>query len=270
MRLLPSLLSFASFVSLTSLTAGCGQVVSDATSATDAGASSANAEAGVCCPRDTTMSGCMHLGGAAKNRGCGESCDFWCSTNWRVEKDESGCELWRYDMRQPRPDEDSTCLPKKPPPPTTTPDKACSTDLDCNGDPSVSAQWGKCFYGVCMCMQGLTVQANGKCNTTPAPDCPTQGGTCRQQPASCNSDELVVGTPPGDMSCGDVVEAVCCEKSASCKGPHDGSSGGNGGAVDFACCGPTDQVMQPQCVNGWQTCPAGWAPVVDGNKRCGG
>jgi hypothetical protein len=35
------------------------------------------------------------------------ACDFFCSDNWRVEKDSGGCEVWVYDHRptcQPLPD----------------------------------------------------------------------------------------------------------------------------------------------------------------------
>lgn len=40
---------------------------------------------------------------APSRYGCGLTCDFWCSYNWRVELDGSGCEIWRYDTRQPLP-----------------------------------------------------------------------------------------------------------------------------------------------------------------------
>jgi hypothetical protein len=46
----------------------------------------------------------MQLGGSSA---CVESCDFWCSTNWRVEKDDAGCEVWRYDMI-------ASCTPGQP------------------------------------------------------------------------------------------------------------------------------------------------------------
>jgi hypothetical protein len=63
-----------------------------------------------CCPRDTMMSGCMHLGGVDQS-GCSVTCDFFCSTNWRVEVDEYGCERWAYDIRKPAPGETPACLP---------------------------------------------------------------------------------------------------------------------------------------------------------------
>lgn len=69
------------------------------------------AEDARCCPRDSVVSGCMNLGGARSDGLCGEACDFWCSTDWRVEKDESGCEVWRYSVRSPTPDENTACFP---------------------------------------------------------------------------------------------------------------------------------------------------------------
>jgi hypothetical protein len=55
----------------------------------------------------------MNLGGAANaGGGCYASCDFWCSTNWRIEKDTKGCDVWRYDTRAPTPDETPLCGPK--------------------------------------------------------------------------------------------------------------------------------------------------------------
>jgi hypothetical protein len=67
-------------------------------------------EAAYCCPRDTVMSGCMRLGGVDEF-GCLAVCDFWCSTNWRVEVDQYGCERWVWDHRMPAPGEDMECLP---------------------------------------------------------------------------------------------------------------------------------------------------------------
>ncbi len=64
-----------------------------------------------CCPRDQTTSGCMHLGGANQNaHSCDLTCDFWCSTNWRVVNDAQGCETWTFDHRQPAPGEDPQCM----------------------------------------------------------------------------------------------------------------------------------------------------------------
>ncbi len=54
-----------------------------------------------CCPRSPQTSGCMDLGGVRPDVGCLQTCDFWCSTNWRVEKDAYGCEVWRYDVVYP-------------------------------------------------------------------------------------------------------------------------------------------------------------------------
>ncbi|MFM2419844.1 MAG: hypothetical protein RL385_4567 [Pseudomonadota bacterium] len=71
------------------------------------------AGAATCCPPDKTTAGCMHLGGT--NRGdnsCNATCDFFCSTNWRIETNEDGCAEWRYDLRAPTPDENASCFKK--------------------------------------------------------------------------------------------------------------------------------------------------------------
>ena len=63
-----------------------------------------------CCPLDPLHSGCMDLGGLAQS-GCHQVCEFWCSTNWRVELDDQGCEVWRMDYRLPAAGESAFCLP---------------------------------------------------------------------------------------------------------------------------------------------------------------
>ena len=63
-----------------------------------------------CCPPDSTMSSCMHLGGYSPG-GCSATCDFFCSTNWRMETDTHGCSGWRYDTRSPLPGENLACFP---------------------------------------------------------------------------------------------------------------------------------------------------------------
>lgn len=70
---------------------GSGNEVANGETASGAG------DGAQCCPRDTVQSGCMNLGGPSAN-GCFKSCDFFNSTNWRVERDATGCEVWRYDM----------------------------------------------------------------------------------------------------------------------------------------------------------------------------
>ena len=81
----------------------------------DGGASDAtdgNSEAsGVCCPPDAVMSGCMNVGGYS-TQGCFLTCDFFCSTNWRLEDDSHGCSTWRYDTRPPTSGENPGCFPQ--------------------------------------------------------------------------------------------------------------------------------------------------------------
>ncbi|RYZ58240.1 MAG: hypothetical protein EOP08_16420, partial [Proteobacteria bacterium] len=38
---------------------------------------------------------------------------------------------------------------------------ACTTDLDCNGDPEVSSMQGECGLGVCVCRDPFVVQPSG-------------------------------------------------------------------------------------------------------------
>jgi hypothetical protein len=71
-----------------------GDVASDAPEAS---------EAPTCCPRDPQISSCMNIGGAPMLGECHQTCDFRCSTNWRVDTDAHGCEYWRYDV-------DTACL----------------------------------------------------------------------------------------------------------------------------------------------------------------
>ena len=137
----------------------------------------------------------------------------------------------------------------------------CFMDQQCNGDSSVSALWGSCFFGVCMCKPGYTVQPNGKCNTPPPPECATQKGTCRQQPAQCLADELG-SAQDTEMSCGDLIEATCCNKKATCAAPAREAAGAGYVPVDFQCCAPNDAANPPICVNGWQTCRPSETPVA--------
>jgi len=136
----------------------------------------------------------------------------------------------------------------------------CFTDQQCNGDSSVSSLWGKCFYGVCMCNDGYTVQPSGKCHKPPPPECATQKGTCRQQPAQCLADELASALET-EMSCGDFIAATCCNKKAACNGPAREAAGSGYVPVDFTCCSNM-AAHAPICVNGWQTCPKGDTPVA--------
>jgi hypothetical protein len=75
----------------------------------DADAADADAADGGCCPISPGVSGCMELGGSSY---CGQTCDFWCSTNWRKATDAKGCPVWLHDVRAPEPDEDMQCRPK--------------------------------------------------------------------------------------------------------------------------------------------------------------
>ena len=53
------------------------------------------------------------MGGTNENDGasCARTCDFFCSQNWRIEKDANGCDEWKFDVRQPAPGEGPQCNP---------------------------------------------------------------------------------------------------------------------------------------------------------------
>ena len=74
-----------------------------------------------CCPPDAELGSCMHLGGYSPG-GCGRTCDFYCSTNWRIENDANNCPVWKYDTRAPLPSETQLCFP--------TPDAATDSATD--------------------------------------------------------------------------------------------------------------------------------------------
>ncbi len=69
---------------------------SSSSASSSGSSSSGGSDPGACCPRTPVVTDCMQLGGSATNT-CVTTCHFPCATNWRVERDETGCELWRYD-----------------------------------------------------------------------------------------------------------------------------------------------------------------------------
>ncbi len=136
----------------------------------------------------------------------------------------------------------------------------CTIDAECNPSPAISALYGSCFHGICVCKSGYHVQPNGKCDRTSPPLCPSQGGTCYQEPATCPADHLE-GSIDSNRTCGDFVAAVCCTPEASCKGPTK-DVGGTRVPVEFVCCAPNDALTPPVCVSGWRTCADGNSPVA--------
>jgi hypothetical protein len=126
---------------------------------------------------------------------------------------------------------------------------------DCN-EVVMDSLAGTCFAGYCICRAGMYNQPDGRCGPTAPPDCKTQGGTCHQNPATCPA--FTTGADQGtDMSCGDLVAAVCCFDT--CKGSLD--------LANLVCCGPTGAADPPICENGWLTCKPADAPV--GKSQCG-
>lgn len=132
----------------------------------------------------------------------------------------------------------------------------CSANYECNGDIGASAIWGTCFHGICVCDAAHVNQPDGRCNAPPAPSCAAQNGTCRHQPAVCLAGEIGSSIST-DMSCGDLVPAICCNQASACVGP----------SVDFLCCMPNGGEQPPICVNGWRTCPSG-ASAVETTGGC--
>ncbi len=131
----------------------------------------------------------------------------------------------------------------------------CKTDADCNGDPQVSSLEGSCFQGICICRSGLHVQPNGKCSKTLPTDCMSSAGKCVQNPATCPGG-LSEGSQEVNMTCGDLVAAVCCFDPTTCIGPQ------------FTCCAPNDAAHAAVCESGYRTCPADYSPVGPGGG-CG-
>jgi hypothetical protein len=78
----------------------------------------------------------MALGGYGP-QGCYIACDFWCSTNWRVEPDAHGCPAWRYDFRSPAPGEDPNCFPI--PGWDAMPDRSETRDAEAEAPPAADA-----------------------------------------------------------------------------------------------------------------------------------
>ncbi|MBX3190190.1 MAG: hypothetical protein KF819_24395 [Labilithrix sp.] len=105
---------FVFFFSALSIAACAGNTVDEAAQPSGATSSDPTSapDADGCCPPSPSMSGSMYLGGAASEGRCFRTHDFWCSQNWRVEKDAKGCDQWRYDMRAPREDESPQCQRK--------------------------------------------------------------------------------------------------------------------------------------------------------------
>ena len=104
----------ALFLLLTSAIAACGSSGTVLESGADTGAPPApGADGGdaaaSCCPPAKSLSGSMYLGGKNET-GCFKTNDFFCSTNWRIEKDSAGCDVWRYDARAPGPGENAQCF----------------------------------------------------------------------------------------------------------------------------------------------------------------
>jgi len=68
-------------------------------------------DAARCCPIDpgVVTGGCVFLGGTA-GHGCFQTCDFYCSINWRVETGADGCPAWHMDYREPAPGETPICF----------------------------------------------------------------------------------------------------------------------------------------------------------------
>lgn len=140
------------------------------------------------------------------------------------------------------------------PPPRDGAVAVCKTDPDCNGVPEISSLLGRCFQGICICNDGFHVQPDGKCSKTLPVPC-TPSGKCVQNPATCPGG-LLEGSLYVNMTCGDLVAAVCCFDPATCIGPQ------------FTCCGPTDAAHAPICESGYRTCPSGFTPVAPG-AGCG-
>lgn len=126
---------------------------------------------------------------------------------------------------------------------------ACTVDTGCNDDPKISSSVGTCTLGICVCRPGAYLQPSGKCGFAAPPLCLPQGGACRQNPDTCLAGELR-SDQNTNMSCGDLIAAVCCVKATACKAP-----------IDFTCCSKTN-LSGPICVSGWKTCLPDQTPTA--------
>lgn len=157
------------------------------------GPSDAKTDGGACCPRDSSPAGCMNLGGSSKN-GCSTTCDFFCSTNWRVETDETGCEVWRWDVRAPQAGETQYCFSEG-----DAGSAGCSPA--CSGN-QVCAKY--------QILGGAVVEVDDA-GTCPAGSHPN-GTLCERDPAyECVAKPGACG--PGQLDCG-CAETICTSKSS--------------------------------------------------------
>jgi hypothetical protein len=85
-----------------------GAVDASAEAGEDVGAPEGGDGSPHCCPIGD-VGGCKQLGGEGQDDACAPSCDFYCTVNWRVERDPAGCDVWLYDTRAPAPGEDKYC-----------------------------------------------------------------------------------------------------------------------------------------------------------------
>ena len=225
-------------------------------------------DADFCCPRDEEMSACMHLGGVDQ-LGCLEVCDFWCSTNWRVETDKYGCERWEMDYRMPAPGENAQCLPDA--------DGGTGVDVGANAVPHVCP--ATCGAPSCT---GATLAtyacggSTGQCEPTEAPcpnhfACASSGDAC----ATTCTDVSTTGCAPGyECASGSCVPAVVvCDKvacgvaniNAECCVSQGGVASDTCIAPDKLCPGNT---IQRIFCDSRRDCPAGnvCCAVTDGSS----
>ncbi len=157
-----------------------------------------------------TTAGCMKLGGKAVGGVCPTTCDFFCSENWRIEKDSDGCYAWRYERRAPRAGENSFCTPVLDG--SSGGDGPDSAPASCNswqGAIAVGGHWyaGNCQACACtaegaVCTERCELQSDGGlhdvCESTyhsrlvpgsPA-KCPVCGPDSSQFPVQCDEQGL--------------------------------------------------------------------------------
>lgn len=114
---------------------------------------------------------------------------------------------------------------------SVTPGGVCTTDADCNGDPTMSSLAGKCDAGRCRCRTGLTIIPGGRCGTKGSGISCTQKSDCHE-----GLDCLEFTVHPAGGGCS-VVGKQC---AIACKGSGSECTAAFGpGAVCFAgCTGP--------------------------------
>ncbi len=142
----------------------------------------------------------------------------------------------------------------------------CTSDAECNDDPSPSPLLGRCWRkpgaeasetGACLCNVGAWIQPSGKCGLAePSLSCTEAGGRCSSWGSCAGAGNRATGTARSWSSC--VVDGasdphVCCIPSSACRETIIPDCYRKG----------TDAAYTLPCINGWVTCSPGDSPDIE-------